>query len=357
MSTPVHRLISETHRNRSLLELKVRVLEQLRTVPAERAVEVLEEIVRDLRDRISEDDEGSEDEGDESDEGEDEDEGDEGEESDEDDRPEPPRPRGLQLPEPSKSSQVRLALEDGPLRLEALAMRFAGIPEDVSLDTVPRESRARLVSWKQIVLNVIRQGDAEKRSDGRVTLTEAGRAKNRMERAAKALRESPAEQMRLQTDDSEEAQTETPAEAAQAVVEQMVARAGVRGSESRLERRSVGRPKKEDAEKEDAESDAASEARMRAHEEAKEVATRKVERSVLDVFRRTKRAMPYREIVEQMAGEVPSVLAADGDDRGSVGAAVLKAIQSLHKGGFIAQDTLDSSKWRFVTDMPPEGRT
>lgn len=250
-------------------------------------------------------------------------------------------------------------------------MRFAGIPEDVSLDTVPRESRARLVSWKQIVLNVIRQGDAEKRSDGRVTLTEAGRAKNRMERAARALslsvapaspqkgspdrgsvQESPAEQMRLQTDDAEEAQTETPAEAAQAVAEQMVASAGGRGSEPRLERRSVGRPKKEDAE-----SDAASEARMRAHEEAKEVATRKVERSVLDVFRRTKRAMPYREIVEQMAGEVPSVLAADGDDRGSVGAAVLKAIQSLHKGGFIAQDTLDSSKWRFVTDMPPEGRT
>jgi len=87
-------------------------------------------------------------------------------------------------------------------------------------------------------------------------------------------------------------------------------------------------------------------------ERAIEAAWVETEALVLGVFRKAKRAMNYRNVVEEMAGNVPQILIRSLQDvapHTRLGAVVRKTLLRLQTAGKVTTDTLDSSRWRAST--------
>lgn len=76
-----------------------------------------------------------------------------------------------------------------------------------------------------------------------------------------------------------------------------------------------------------------------------------MEALVTDALRRARRAMPYRDLVEHLAGNAPQILIRSLKDvapHTRLGAVVRKTLLRLQAAGKVTTDPLDSSRWKGV---------
>lgn len=331
------------HKNEAVrAESKARVLQVLQGTRIDVVIELLEELLEHLRAIVKEEapeeeaEEESEEEEPEEDNAEEEDEDDDGEEDSERARPGSPsegsqgpraRPSGRETPsearenkarenrEPSKASQVRAALAGGPLPRDRVVMQLAALPPGA--DATAREHRRTIQAWRQMLSNLQRQGDLEVLAGDAIGLTTAGKERAVMEQRLSAFRESL----------SAPAPTPEPAPT-----------------------RALEEPRRAEDQPETGEEEDERLARLRREEErAIEAAWVETEALVLGVFRKAKRAMNYRDVVEEMAGNVPQILIRSLQDvapHTRLGAVVRKTLLRLQTAGKVTTDTLDSSRWK-----------
>jgi len=346
MSHLLMKAIAE-HKNEAVrAESKARVLQVLQGTRIEVVIELLEELLEHLR-AIVKEEEAPEDEEPEDEEEEGGDDGDEGEEISEQARSENPsdpgkspegdegsqglraRPHGREIPSeardrsiPSKASQVRAALAGGPLPRDRVVMQLAALPPGA--DATTRENRRTIQAWRQMLSNLQRQGDLEVLAGDVIGLTTVGKERVVMGQQLSAFRES----------------LSAPAPAPTASPEPPP----------------PPPPQEEPQEEEGGEEDERLARRRREEERAVEAAWVETEALVLGVFHKAKRAMNYRDVVEEMAGRAPQILIRSLQDvapHTRLGAVVRKTLLRLQTAGKVTTDTLDSSRWKLRSGREP----
>ena len=314
MSNLLLKAIAE-HKNEAVrAESKARVLQVLAGTRIEVVIELLEELLEHLRAIVKEEEEAPEDE-------EPEDEEPEEEEEEEDEEEEGEGGEQALVVEqkregrPSKASQVRAALAGGPLPRDRVVMQLAALPPGA--DATAREHRRTIQAWRQMLSNLQRQGDLEVLAGDAIGLTTAGKERVVMEQQLSAFRESL----------SAPAPTPEPSPT-----------------------RALEEPRRAEDQPETGEEEDERLARLRREEERTiEAAWVETEALVLGVFRKAKRAMNYRDVVEEMAGNVPQILIRSLQDvapHTRLGAVVRKTLLRLQTAGKVTTDTLDSSRWK-----------
>lgn len=318
MSNLLMKAIAEHKNEAARAEAKARMLQALQGTRIEVVIELLEELLEHLRALVKEEAEEQEEESeDESEEGESEDEPEEGEpeedepEEKEDEEAEEKAP--VREARPSKASQVRAALAAGPLPRDKVVMQFAALPPGA--DATVREHRRTIQAWRQMLLNLQRQGDLEILAGDLVGLTAKGRDRATLDRQIHAFRDR--ENLPAHPEPASQADGREEEKAAEEG-------AGEEEEDEKLARR------------------------RRAEERAVEAAWVETEALVLGVLRSAKRTMNYRDVVEETAGKVPQLLLRSLQDvapHTRLGAVVRKTLLRLQAAGKVVTDPLDSSRW------------